>query len=109
LTNDLSNLNLRIEEYKGTNQIKVGNGQDLDILHIGLAQISSSTKNFTFPNLLHLPQIEKNLISVNQFTHDNEVLIEFHPCCFHVKDLRSVNSLLQGSSKGGLYPWPSPR
>jgi hypothetical protein len=37
ITNDLSNLNLRANEYKGTNQIKVGNGQGLDILHIGLA------------------------------------------------------------------------
>jgi hypothetical protein len=104
LTNDLSNLNLRTKEYKGTDQIKVSNGQGLDILHTGLAQISSSTKNFTLPNLLHVPQIEKNLISVNQFTHDNQVFIEFHPRCFRVKDLCLGNLLLHGSSKGGLYP-----
>jgi hypothetical protein len=59
LTNDLSNLNLRADEYKGTDQIKVGNGQGLDILHTGLAQIPSSSKKFSLPNLLNVPQIEK--------------------------------------------------
>ncbi len=29
LTNDLSNLNLNAEEYTGTHQIRVGNGQGL--------------------------------------------------------------------------------
>jgi hypothetical protein len=55
----LSNLNLRADEYKGIDQIKVGNGQGLDILHIGLAQIPSSSKFFSLPNLLHVPQIDK--------------------------------------------------
>ena len=59
LTNDLSNLNLRVDEYKGMDQIKVGNGQGLDILHTGLAQIPSSSKKFSLPNLLHVPQIKK--------------------------------------------------
>jgi hypothetical protein len=44
-----------VDEYKGKDQIKVGNGQGLDILHIGLAQIPSSSKNFSLPNLLHVP------------------------------------------------------
>jgi hypothetical protein len=52
-------LNLRADEYKGIDQIKVGNGQGLDILHIGLAQIPSSSKFFSLPNLLHVPQIDK--------------------------------------------------
>jgi hypothetical protein len=94
LTNDLSNFNLILEEYKGTNYIKVGNGQGLDILHIGLAQIFSSNIHFSLPNLLHVPQIENNLIFVNKFTHDNRVFVEFHLRCFRVKDLHSENLLL---------------
>jgi hypothetical protein len=107
LTNNLSNLNMRAEEYHGTDQIKVGNGQGLDILHTGLAQLPTSQRNFSLPNLLHVPRIEKNLISVNQFTHDNQVFIEFHPYFFRVKDLHSGSLLLQGPSRRGLYPWPS--
>jgi len=34
-------------------------------------------------------------------------LLEFHPTCFRVKDLKSQKLLLQGPSRGGLYPWPS--
>jgi hypothetical protein len=49
----------------------------------------------------------KNIISVNQFTCDNHVFIEFHPTCFYVKDLRTRQLLLQGPSKLGLYRWPS--
>jgi len=59
-----------------------------------------------FP-LFHVPQIQKNLITVNQFTRDNHVFIEFHPAFFCVKDLRTRQLLLQGLSKLGLYPWPS--
>jgi hypothetical protein len=108
LTNDLSNLNIRADEYHGTDQIKVGDSQGLDILHTGLAQLPTSHRNFSLPNLLHVPLIEKNLISVNQFTHDNQVFIEFYPYFFRVKDLHSGNLLLQGPSRAGLYLWPSP-
>jgi hypothetical protein len=44
---------------RAQNQIKVGNGQGLDILHTGLAQIPSYSKKFSLLNLLHVPQIEK--------------------------------------------------
>jgi len=107
LTPELSNLNLRAEEYTGSEQIKVGNGQGLDIHHTGLASLPSPNHTFTLQSLLHVPQIEKNLISVNQFTKDNHVFIEFHPYCFRVKDLHTGTLLLQGPSKGGLYPWPT--
>jgi hypothetical protein len=107
LTNDLSNLNIRADEYIGTDQIKVGNGQGLHISHIGLASIPFHNQNFSLKFLLHVPKIQKNLISVKKFTRDNHVFIEFHPTCFRVKDLKSGRLLLQRSSKGGLYLWPS--
>jgi hypothetical protein len=107
LTNDLSNLNMQSEEYTGNEQIRVGNGQGLDILHSGLASLPIAKKIFSLKSLLHVPDIQKNLISVNQFTRDNNVPIEFHPFDFHVKDLRTGTLLLKGSSKNGLYPWLS--
>lgn len=94
LTNDLSNLNIRADEYRGTDQIRVGNGQGLNILHTGLACLPTSNCNFSLQNLLHVPRIQKNLISVNQFTRDNQVFIEFHPHFFYVKDLRTKKLLL---------------
>jgi hypothetical protein len=82
LTNDLSNLNLNAEEYTGPDQIRVGNGQGLQISHSGRGLLPTSSRNFDLLSLFHVPQIQKNLISVNQFTRDNHVFIEFHPNFF---------------------------
>jgi hypothetical protein len=82
LTNDLSNLNLNAEEYTGTDQIPVGNGQGLQISHSGRGLLPTPSRNFNLFSLFHVPRIQKNLISVNQFTRDNHVFIEFHPNFF---------------------------
>jgi hypothetical protein len=107
LTNDLSNLNLQADNYTGPNQIRVGNGQGLKILDSGHGILPTPSTAFKLLSLFHVPQIQKNLISVNQFTRDNQVFIEFHPSYFCVKDLLSRKLLLQGPSKSGLYPWPT--
>jgi hypothetical protein len=82
------------------------NGQGLEISHTGLASLSTPTRVFKLPHLLHVPCIQKNIISVHQFTNDNQVFIEFHPSFFCIKDLRTGTLLLKGPSRGGLYPWP---
>jgi hypothetical protein len=108
LTNDLTNLNITADEYTGNEQIRVGNGQGLKILHTGSAFLPSTHKHFSLKSLLHVPVIQKNLISVNKFTRDNNVFIEFHPFDFRVKDLHTHRLLLRGPSRDGLYIWPSP-
>jgi len=89
LTNDLSNLNLHAEDYTGMDKIRVGNGQGLKILPFGCGSLPTPSHNFQLFSLLHFPEIQKNLISVNQFTRDNHVFIEFHPNFFYVKDLKT--------------------
>jgi hypothetical protein len=107
VTNDFSNLNVRAEEYTGSDQIRVSNGQGLKIHHTGLASLPTAKHKFSLHSLLHVPKIQKNLISIHKFTHDNNVFVEFHPNFFRVKDLRTRKLLLQGPSKHGLYPWPT--
>lgn len=107
LTNDLQNLNLHAEPYTGLDQIQVGNGAGLAITHTGSSKINSSQSSFHLSNILHVPQIKKNLISVSQFTKDNNVFIEFHSSHFFVKDEVTKKVLLQGMPKDGLYPFPS--
>jgi hypothetical protein len=55
LTNDLSNLNLNAEEYTGTDQIRVGNGQGLQISHSGRGLLSTPSRNFNLFSLFHVP------------------------------------------------------
>ena len=82
LTNDFNNLTVHSEPYNDTNQIHVGNGAGLLIKHIGSATLSTPTQSFSLQQLLHVPQIQKNLLSVSQFTRDNNVYIEFHSYFF---------------------------
>uniref|UniRef100_A0A2N9GSE4 Uncharacterized protein n=1 Tax=Fagus sylvatica TaxID=28930 RepID=A0A2N9GSE4_FAGSY len=104
MTADLQNLNLSAEDYTGQDQVRVGNGQGLYIHHIGSSILCSSNQDFFLKNILHVPSISQNLLSVYQFAKDNNVFFEFHPSFFCIKDLFSGATLLRGKSKDGLYP-----
>ncbi|KAL6326660.1 hypothetical protein AAG906_010834 [Vitis piasezkii] len=75
----------------GISNVVVGNGQTLDISSVGHTSFPSrkSSKSLHLANVLHVPQITKNLISVAKFTQDNDVILE--------------EILLQGNLKEGLY------
>jgi len=104
----LPNLTIRADEYHGPDQIRIENGQGLPISHTGLSSLSTPTCVFKLSQLLHVPQIQKTLISINKFTHDKQVFVEFHPFFFFcVKDLYTGTLLLKGPSKDGLYPFPT--
>ncbi|CAA0823296.1 Probable methyltransferase PMT13, partial [Striga hermonthica] len=108
VTNDFSNLSVA-SDYSGQNKLQIGNGAGLDISHVGkgsfLSQTNCHTKHHTFKlnNLLHVPEIAKNLISVAQFAKDNHVFFEFFPTFCTVKDQVSGQVLLKGILRDGLY------
>jgi len=52
--------------------------------------------SFFLKNLLHVPGITKNLLSVSKFTADNKVFLEFYPDSCFVKDLSTRKTLLRG-------------
>jgi len=64
---------LSSDAYMGFDQIQVGNGKGLSIHNIGSAIISSPRRSFLLKQLLHVPSICRNLLSVRQFAHDNDV------------------------------------
>ena len=80
----------------------MGNGAGLDIHHIGHSLFTNSNRTFVLNNLLHVPNITKNLISVSQFAQDNNVYFEFHPFYCLVKDQVSGKVLLQRTLNQGL-------
>lgn len=53
----------------------MGNGLGIPIKHIGHSFPNSTDFNtiFTLPNLMHVPNIAENLISVSKFARDNHV------------------------------------
>ncbi|XP_022156747.1 uncharacterized protein LOC111023586 [Momordica charantia] len=108
VTNDFGNFSLG-SKYHGNGKIQVGNGTNLSISHIGsalLQSISASNSSqpvFHLQNLLHVPQIAKNLISLSLFAKDNHVFFEFHPSNYFVKDLTTGQLLFQGTVHDELY------
>jgi len=103
ITGELDKLTMR-EKYNGGDQIRTASGSGMDITHIGSSIVKTPVKNLHLTNVLHVPQTSKNLVSVHRFTLDNNVLIEFYPYFFLVKDLKTRRVILRGRCVGGLYP-----
>lgn len=95
LTNDFQNLNLSMEPFQGIDTIQVGDGTSLPIRHIGSSNLSLPNSTFKLHLVLHVAQIKKNLISVSQFTADNNVFIEFHVGYFFCEGRVHVEPTIQ--------------
>ncbi|KAF8394586.1 hypothetical protein HHK36_020800 [Tetracentron sinense] len=103
VTADLNNLSLH-SDYEGSDNLTVGNGKGLHIEHIGSTSYSSNGSTFHMQDILHVPCITKNLLSVSQFSKDNDCHFVFTSSGFSVKDNKSGKILFQGRSSKGLYP-----
>lgn len=77
ITNELANLSIN-SDYHGSEGVMVGNGNRLPILSIGSSSIhvfdSSFRSSLALNNMLYVPDITKNFLSISQFTLDNNVL-----------------------------------
>ncbi|KAL4301702.1 hypothetical protein GQ457_10G017700 [Hibiscus cannabinus] len=103
ITNDRANLQADVE-YAGMNSLLVGNGDKVKISHVGIGHLSSENKSLKLQNLLCVPELKKNLLSVSHFARDNDVFFEFYAdkCC--IKDVRTKVILLEGRlTPEGLY------
>ena len=106
LTSDLANLSLHTP-YNGGEEVQIGNGMGLEIANTGSSLLPSNTRNLQLNNVLHVPTIAKNLLSVHKLCNDNNVSVEFFPNMFQVKDLKSGVQMIKGKTEGGGYVWPN--
>lgn len=104
LTSDSHNLMTKAA-YTGTEKIHIGDGSGLDIHHIGCSSFKSSfnSKVLSLNQLLHVPSITKNLLSVSKFAADNKVYFVFFPNNCSVHDQVSHNILMEGKLQDGHY------
>lgn len=105
ITHDLDNLPIH-SGYQGNDKVPVGNGQGLSILNTGSSSIHTPSSSFHLNNILHVPAIPTNLLYVNQFTKDNCFFV-FDSTGFSIQEQSSEKILFRGSSKNGMYPFPS--
>jgi hypothetical protein len=108
LTGELDWLHMR-EPYIGHDHVHTANGTGMRISHIGQSSIPTHTPTpLHLKNVLHVPEVTRNLMSVKKLTLDNNVFVEFHPNDVFVKDWDSREIIISGQSRGGLYPIGAP-
>ncbi|KAD6453529.1 hypothetical protein E3N88_08234 [Mikania micrantha] len=84
--------------------IIVGNGSKVPIQGTGHYTLPHPFPPLHLSNILHVPSLIKNLLSVRRLTTDNNVSIEFDPFGFDVKDFQTRTPILRCNSTGDLYP-----
>ncbi|XP_013617128.1 PREDICTED: uncharacterized protein LOC106323577 [Brassica oleracea var. oleracea] len=104
LTSDLNNLAIH-QAYTGGEEVAIADGSGLSITHTGSTSILTPTITLKLQDILCVPSVNKNLISVYRLCNANQVSVEFFPSCFQVKDLTTGIWLLQGHTKdnGGEF------
>ncbi|KAL5715327.1 hypothetical protein ACHQM5_017160 [Ranunculus cassubicifolius] len=96
--------NLRtLAPYFGSEKIIVGNGDALDITHVGTASIRANDQSLHLKNVLVVPEIKKNLLSVSQMTSDFPYTFEFSRDGFVIKNRRTGAVITSGQRHGDLY------
>lgn len=102
LTSDRSSLHT-VSEYGGPDEIVLGDGTTLSISHTGHTNLSTSTRPLNLSNVLCVPNLRKNLISVAKLCRANQVSVEFFPLHFLVKDLCTGAPLMRGENINDVY------
>ena len=108
ITADLNNLN-QPTPFKGPKQVSVGNGQNLPIQNIGNTQLHTKLSLFKLRNVLHVPRIASNLLSVHKLCLHNNCSCYFDSNKLLIQDLPTGRVLYQGLSENGVYPIHSSR
>jgi len=88
-----------IAEHHGKNSLIVGSGEKLQIVATGSTKLNS----LNLHDVLYVPNITKNLLSVSKLTVDNNILVEFDASCCFMKDKITGKTILKGKLKDGLY------
>ncbi|KAL6319832.1 hypothetical protein AAG906_036898 [Vitis piasezkii] len=103
VTTDLHNLALH-SPFDGTDEIMIDDGSGLPYL-TGSTSLTTPSHSFT-PNVLCVPTMKRNLISISQFCKSNNTSIEFLPSSFH--STQYIVDLLNRTHMTEAKPAPTP-
>ena len=86
----------------------IGNGSSITYSRSGCTILHTPTScSFHLRNVLHVPKLMHNLLSVRKFTRGNLCSNEFDPFNFSMKDLRRKAVIYRCNNDGDLYTFPS--
>ncbi|KZV57610.1 hypothetical protein F511_03070 [Dorcoceras hygrometricum] len=97
-----------IRPYFGSDSVLIGDGTLLGIKSVGDTQIQNGNQTLPLNNVLHVPNLNRNLLSISQLTDHYPVNCEFSNVDFCVKERATGHKVMQGQRKGDLYVISSP-
>ncbi|XP_050141048.1 uncharacterized protein LOC126616999 [Malus sylvestris] len=102
MTANLNNMN-QVTAYNGDEKIVIRNGKGLDVKHIGSTNLFTSDHCLFLKNVLHVPHITVNLLSLKKLCHDNDCWFICDDTVFFIQDKATNVVLYQGRSDGELF------
>ncbi|KAM1608415.1 hypothetical protein EV1_020385 [Malus domestica] len=103
ITNDISNISSPTP-YRGEDKVYIGDGKGLTITNVGSSFLHTPSATFKLQHVLHVPQMQHNLLSAYQFLKDNYCSLTLNSDGSFVKDRSTGKTLLRGPVKDGFYP-----
>ncbi|XVE76327.1 hypothetical protein DITRI_Ditri12bG0163200 [Diplodiscus trichospermus] len=92
-----------IRRYSGSDSVLIADGSSLPITEIGDTNIKQNEAILPLQNVLLVPDLTKNLLSMSQLTTQFPVNCEFSDVDFRVKKREIRQMLIKGRRKGDLY------
>ncbi|KAI0527262.1 hypothetical protein KFK09_002861 [Dendrobium nobile] len=102
LANNINNI-FHPSDYQGTDTVTVGDGRHLPIAHTGPDLLPTPTRKLLLHNLLHLPQLSYNLLSVSNLAKENNIYILFDASSFQINDRTTNSVILSSPCHDGIY------
>lgn len=96
-----------IRKYSGTDSVIIGDGSSMPILAIGDSCVKQKSSVLPLNDVLLVPNLTKNLLSVSQLTKQYPVNCEFTNVDFYVKKRETGQAMIKGRRKGDLYVLPN--
>jgi hypothetical protein len=92
------------EDYRGRDHVHTTNGSGMQLRHVGQSSLpTSKSTTLALNQVLHVPSVTYNLLSLHRLTKDNNVFCEIYTWYFLVKDRHTRDTLLRDRCRGGLY------
>ncbi|KAF3776332.1 Retrovirus-related Pol polyprotein from transposon TNT 1-94 [Nymphaea thermarum] len=102
VTGETGNLS-SVFPYLDKGSVVTGDGSHHTITHIGNAQISMGSSSIPLKNVLVVPTVKKNIVSVSKLIDDTHSSVEFTPSSVYVKDAQTKRTFAEGTRKGNMY------
>lgn len=95
ITNNLHNID-QSQPARLNNGVLVGNGNTLPVTHTGKGLLPTTLATFHLSHVMHSPSITHNLISVYNFSKDNNCTLTFDSSGLVIQDKQTHQILYKG-------------